>query len=641
MNQNFVVIDEKRAYLKEELKGYIGTDKEAVSVHKGNDTDIAGLKSNYESAESSSALVKEIVSVPARDGNLYMTIRDAAGAEIRLNSSYRPLDEADKWAKQYEIKDLGAVVSMFGFGNGYCVRALLARLGKDAKLIILEPEKEVFAHTLMNYDISDILADERVELSFFKECARDFIKDIAKFVHWMNAGAQVQCIHPQYDKCYEQELAVFRQIIKENNERIYVNRNTEVIFGAKIVENVLKNTKYIKEAGTLDDLRKIIPVDVPAIIVAAGPSLDLNVDLLKEAKGRVFILATDTALRTLKKHDVVPDAAVTIDPEKTLSFFDNAGFENIPLFFNIKSNPEALVKNKDKKILFGFESYTSEKFAEYGKSLTDLDAGGSVATAAFSICRALGFKRIVFIGQDLAYKGEVTHAGGEINTVRNEEGGIRYVEAVDGSMIKTRHDWFLFMKWFEGAAAECKEEGTEIIDATEGGALIKGTVLMTLKEVIDKYCVHEHDFMEIIRGLAPAFDENTMKKLEAEYTADERDILFLKERAAEGVTYVKKAVNEYRKYRGVNQTVENMIAKISKINKDIISKNIYKLMEGLVKVENYEKLQNSCKFSGDVTENTLKLFDDELMLLEGTVSAATKLKGMVEKYRNENGGSLC
>ena len=54
------------------------------------------------------------------------------------------------------------------------------------------------------------------------------------------------------------------------------------------------DTHYLKKRLAEEDLS-----DVPAIIVAAGPSLNKNVQELKQAKGKALILVVDAALRAV------------------------------------------------------------------------------------------------------------------------------------------------------------------------------------------------------------------------------------------------------------------------------------------------------------------------------------------------------
>ena len=53
--------------------------------------------------------------------------------------------------------------------------------------------------------------------------------------------------------------------------------------------------------------------------------------------------------------------------------------------------------------------------------------------------------------------------------------------------MKTRADWLNFINWFENAVERVKGK-TDVIDATEGGAKIAGTLIMPLRDAIERYC---------------------------------------------------------------------------------------------------------------------------------------------------------
>lgn len=436
-------------------------------------------------------------SEPAKDGSLYMTIT-LADKDYRLNSNYKPAAEAEKWASGVECAKNGAIILMFGLGSGYCIRALLARLSADAEVIVWEPSGKLRDHVIENYEISDLLSDTRLHLIVAGENDRQIYALLDQKIHWSNAKKQCLLVHPQYDRAFPEQLALFEEIVRTNNIRIYTNRNTEMHFGQSIAENVVQNLKYIPEAITLHELQDKFPADIPAIIVSAGPSLDKNIEELKKAKNRALIIAVDTALRALHAHGILPDFTVTLDAKIRLKHFQDTDFSGIPLFAKPQANCQVLKLHEAEKIWFDSHEYLNRFLRKIGRNTNDYHAGASVSTAAFSICAALGFRRIVLIGQDLAYMGDVTHVGGETSAIRAEEENICYVDAADGGRVKTRHDWLQYLKWFERVVKEVQGE-IEVIDATEGGALIHGTRLMPLAEVIDRYCAGECDIAGILK----------------------------------------------------------------------------------------------------------------------------------------------
>ena len=117
----------------------------------------------------------------------------------------------------------------------------------------------------------------------------------------------------------------------------------------------------------------------------------------------------------MARKNIMPDFVVTIDPNKPVEYLKGTGFENIPLICTIQSNQEILALHKANKIWVNSQDFIKYFFTITESLQSDYNTGGSVATAAFAICAMLEFKRIIIIGQDLAYDGDITHADGEIS----------------------------------------------------------------------------------------------------------------------------------------------------------------------------------------------------------------------------------
>ena len=439
-----------------------------------------------------------IESCEARDGNRYLTIT-RNGEVFRLNSNYRPANEAAKWAGNVQMADSGAVIFLFGLGNGCFARELLKRLSDDAVLILWEPSKRVAEFVRNTRECEDVIRHPQVHLFVKGENEREIFAFLDRTIHWSNAARQVFLVHPQYDKAFPEELAEFEGIVRSNNTRVFTNCNTEMHFGQAIAENTAFNMRYVPDGYLLQDLKGKIPEGVPAIVVSAGPSLDENIEDLKMAKGRAVIVATDTALRSLIRHQIIPDFTVTIDANKPPAYFADEESHRIPLFAKIQANKDVLRLHEAEKIWFDSQEYLTGFLHTIGRTPKDYHAGGSVATAAFSICSYLGFRTIILIGQDLAYRGEITHAGGEICAISAEEADICYVEGIAGGQVKTRHDWVQYLKWFERVIGEIQGE-IRVIDATEGGAKIHGAEIMTLKEAIAGCCQSSFEIYPVMKS---------------------------------------------------------------------------------------------------------------------------------------------
>jgi hypothetical protein len=110
----------------------------------------------------------------------------------------------------------------------------------------------------------------------------------------------------------------------------------------------------------------------------------------------------------------------------------------------------------------------------------------SGAHLAFFIARALGADPIIFIGLDLSFPSDGSHhaeGAADVWTPRPDE---EYVHVADvfGGYVKTLPGFQSMIGLFE---AEVAKTDALCIDATEGGALIRGTKTMPLTEALTNY----------------------------------------------------------------------------------------------------------------------------------------------------------
>ena len=83
-----------------------------------------------------------------------------------------------------------------------------------------------------------------------------------------------------------------------------VVKNTYDFFKEEYIINPFKNMAVMKKSYLSSELNSVIPKDIPVIIVSAGPSLDRNIDVLKQVKGHALIFAVDTAIKYLLQMEI-------------------------------------------------------------------------------------------------------------------------------------------------------------------------------------------------------------------------------------------------------------------------------------------------------------------------------------------------
>ena len=419
------------------------------------------------------------------------------GRSLYLSGKYCPEGMAEFYAQKIEIREHGTVVYIVGFSDGRVIRQILNRIQEFDKVcvIVYEPSLDIFAHVIQHYDLSDIFQNEKLNLFVKGINGKEMPMFFPAFIGISNLAKVKPYIMENYEQLFYEEVKEGITIIERYMQSVQIRWNTNMLYSERAVNNIIKNSKYIYDHYSINVLFDKLPKEVPVIVVAAGPSLDKNIKLIEKAKGKACIIACDTALKPLLKRDIVPDFFVVIDPGKSKELFEDVRIKDIPMISGINIPDYVMQMHKGKKFFRNDTAFTvgllkevfGEKFIEHPMSM--LQAGGSVATTAFTLARKMGTETIILVGQDLAYSDGRKHVSGAFNSsqevdFKKEE--YIMVEGINGEMLPTRLDLKMYLEWFEEQIQECDK--VTVVDATEGGALIQGSKVMLLEEAINAYC---------------------------------------------------------------------------------------------------------------------------------------------------------
>ena len=225
--------------------------------------------------------------IDTRDGNAIVVI-NRSGKEIRLNSIYNAEKEASHWVKQFDFSNIDTNVAMFGISNGIFTREILKQLDKNSVMLLVEPDIDLFLFCINEFDMTDIISDERIAFIIEKINWDKFINYLGAIVDSKRLNSFIFCCHPKIEQLYSMELKDIKNVIIEHINKLHLNYNTRVVLRSDAMENSIKNLHFLKNINFVDEFREVIPDNIPFIIVAAGPSLDKNIDELKRVEGRNF-----------------------------------------------------------------------------------------------------------------------------------------------------------------------------------------------------------------------------------------------------------------------------------------------------------------------------------------------------------------
>lgn len=553
------------------------------------------------------------------------------GEVTRLNSLYNPSHEAKIWSEQFERVSLQDVYVLFGFGNGNFVRALTERMEDGRIIIIYEPSYEIFQFVLEHYDLTDLLKDPTICIVVRDINDFDFVKLLNYIVTWNNLSAQTFVAINGYQRLFNLEFVVALNHVKENVNKIMTKRNTTILFGKTFTFNSIENSAFVYQANNVTDFVGVIPNDLTAIIVAAGPSLDKNVKELKKAKGKAIIISVDRALDTLIANDIMPDFSVTIDPQKAPRFYDNPITWEIPMFYPLAANREIISRHTGPKIVFSPNTISNEYYRRLGVKFDGNSPGGSVATAAFTIARTLGLKNIVLVGQDLAYHEGYTHAGGIKLSEKVNVNNLVKVKGIHGEELYTGWDMYNYIIWYQESIQMYQDE-IQVIDATEGGALIRGTKIMTLEEAINNYCNGSFDVNELLRECSITNVEERYQVLLQLYLDLVEELKKLAVQSKKAEQYCNDLMANVITYGGLNNKGLQIAKQLSKLNSEMNELTSAEFIESYVSDVSLDKLRHINEIKNEEIEDQKKTFEISRAIYEANKKACQEILEYMEPF---------
>lgn len=450
----------------------------------------------------------------AKNGHESLVVLDELGRSLSYHSKYNPDREAEQIVNAFYKGE--SHVLLFGFGMGYMAEELLDKvpdMGYGYQIFIVEPDPFVMIAALKNRDLTRLLGDERVV--FYLGSDVDSIGETwNSAIDWSILESLCILEHQPSKNRFNQFFNKLLEKMKYLANRSRGNLMTLMNVGSEFHTNNFLN---IPEAFGLPGVERLFDkyIGIPAVIVAAGPSLDKNIGHLKKIKGRFPIIAVDTAYRHMLRNGVKPDIVCAADSsyENSLDFVGVESETEVVLAAELMTHPDIFKIFRGKKMLSTFGGGLYPQINNLREPIGKLLCWGSVATMAFDLARNMGAAPIIFVGFDLSFSEGRLHTRGsysedllyeglhQFTSMENanaeyicERGRFKFVGA-EGRVIYTDTNMKAYKEWFED---QFKQTKVEIINATEGGIVDKGVTKMTLAEAINKYFDKGSDINNIL-----------------------------------------------------------------------------------------------------------------------------------------------
>lgn len=475
-----------------------------------------------------------------RKGHLTLRASDKIG-NFYLHSLYDPLHESTQIIqKECQDSEINVVV-LIGFGLGYVAEELCQQCDANTRIIIVEPRSDCFAIALASRPLDRILTDPRIKFIVDTNTNKAAIKTnselgLDKLKHWkIIASPAMSRLHQDFLKSYVDHLGA---CINQRVASFSTSFNSSELF----LKHTVANLDVAARSPGVNQF-KACWKNRPAVIVAAGPSLNKQIATLKEYKDHLLIIAVDKTWPILKAAGIEPHVVVAIDPRRPCSWGSEPP-ENVWFLAAASCNPEVVHSVADKHII-SFGNPLHEKI--FKPMIGDrgvLHTGGSVATNAFSFARLMGASPLIMIGQDLAYTGGASHANGylwpkTLDEAKNLKGdGFREIEGYYGDRVHVDRQLDSYRKWYEDFMLAYPHE--KVINATEGGAKIHGTLQMPFSDACNKYAELEAINLAPLDRAKHSFQLTSPEIVQVKLLALSEEIASFKKLAQDGMLLAEK-----------------------------------------------------------------------------------------------------
>jgi hypothetical protein len=308
---------------------------------------------------------------------------------------------------------------MIGCGLGYQIEELFNR--KDIKIFYLyEPSADVFYAAMHCIDFKPLIDRcKAIGGSFTVGVGSNefqFVNQINELLK-VNGFYLVSRIFAYRHYLSEENTLAFK-LIHEIAYRYSAGWGffeDEIISLVHTLENIDNSFPILKANNQINNPLKKIPV----IIVGNGPSLDNDIELLKNRKNDVIIISCGTALKSLLHNDIVPD--LQIEMERTAMLDDHYHLFSDDEHKIIKTIPIIALNTVYTGLLKRFsQAYTMLKINDGGmdfvKFLSPENSfevvkfcNPTVSNTALMAMLHLDFENIYLLGVDLGFVDDEHH----------------------------------------------------------------------------------------------------------------------------------------------------------------------------------------------------------------------------------------
>lgn len=359
---------------------------------------------------------------------------------------------------------------ILGLSSGVYISEILEKIDDKSYIFVYEPVQEIIDVFCERY--KNLFDHEK--LSVFNN-----IDSIFTYMNQKKIITRRKLVYSygNYKNVFQDKFISLLKKTRNDSLNILTNEATINRFNIRFTKNIIRNY-YLNEFDTTVSSFKNKFKNAAALVIAAGPSLEKNINLISSFNG--VVISGGRTVELLREKDINVDFIVSIDGgDPAYDIMKGSLDSTIPLCTFLESNSNIVSEYQGPKIVMTSKTVNIIE----SKSEDRIHSGPSISNVAVDLARYIGCNEIVFVGQDLAFEEENHHAPGteyefdkDVNYIPNIE-----VKGFYGGLVKTDASLFMTKHWLEKYI-----DATDIkyYNCTEGGAYIEKATNIQMSEYL-------------------------------------------------------------------------------------------------------------------------------------------------------------
>lgn len=333
--------------------------------------------------------------------------RLASGDRVALHSARNPRAEANLQLAPLE-GTTPAVIVLIGAGLGFLTEAAHARW-PEARIVALEPSRTLADQARAR--TPDLYASGRVTV--IPGADYDSPRPLWQWFDIDSGTEPAILVHPVIARLAPHATAQAEAAARRAILGAQMNAKAREDNAGRYLLHTLRNLPVVarsSDPARLSDRFSGLPV----VIVAAGPSLDRQLPVLRRVRDRALVIAADTAWRPLVAAGIDPHVVVAVDPTE----MNGRHLLQVPgrqpwLLAEPSIDPRAATTFDGHFGAFRVGTHHPWPWlAALGIQRPVVRVWGSVVTAALDLALIAGADPIIFVATDLAFTDRRPYARG-------------------------------------------------------------------------------------------------------------------------------------------------------------------------------------------------------------------------------------